>query len=143
MLCIIGNLGDCAGTRVAVAEEDRLGGPAATFRSTGVQNSGIGKSARLRPLTGYVWRRRAQIPALAAGSRRAAIITARSRLVGAYLNEVRYLAQLNLHMQSTKAGSVQARARDGQLVLRFPDRVTGWISHRWQLSYNDGRDAVA
>jgi hypothetical protein len=21
--------------------------------------------------------------------------------------------------------------------------VTGWISHRWQLSYNDGRDAVA
>lgn len=29
MLCIIGNLGDCAGTRVAVAEEDRLGGPAA------------------------------------------------------------------------------------------------------------------
>ena len=42
------------------------------------------------------------IPALAAGPRRDAIITARCRLVGAYLNEVRYLAQLNLHMQSTK-----------------------------------------
>ena len=83
------------------------------------------------------------IPALAASPRREAIITARSRLVGAYLNEVRYLAQLNLHMQLTKAGSVQARVRDGQLVLRFPDRVTGWISHRWQLSYNDDRDAVA
>jgi len=71
------------------------------------------------------------IPALAASPRREAIITARFRLVGAYLNEVRYLAQLNLHMQSTKAGSVQARVRDGQLVLRFPDRVAGWISHRW------------
>jgi hypothetical protein len=83
------------------------------------------------------------IPALAAGPRREATITARSRLVGSHLNEVRYLAGLNLHMQSTKAGSVQARVRDGQLVLRFPDRVAGWISHRWQLSYSQGRDAVA
>jgi hypothetical protein len=83
------------------------------------------------------------IPAPAAGPRREAIIVARSRLVGCYLNEVRYLAGLNLHMHSTKAGSVQARVRDGQLVLHFPDRVAGWISHRWQLSYSQGRDAVA
>jgi hypothetical protein len=76
------------------------------------------------------------IPALAAGPRRQAVIAARSRLVHAYLNEVRYLTGLSLHMQSTKAGSVQAQVRDCRLVLRFPDPVTSWVCHRWQLTYN-------
>jgi len=48
------------------------------------------------------------IPTLADGPRCQAIIAARSRLVRAYLNEVRDLTGLSLHMQSTKAGSVQA-----------------------------------
>jgi hypothetical protein len=74
------------------------------------------------------------IPALAPGPQRAAIIVARSRLIGSYLNEVPYLAGLNLHMQSMQAGSVQARVGDGQLVLRFPDRVAGWICNARALS---------
>ncbi len=83
------------------------------------------------------------IPALAVGPRRDAVIAARSRLLTSHLNEVRDLAVLNLHMQSTQAGTPRARVRSGQLVLLFPDRLTGWVSHRWQLTYVDGRDAVS
>jgi hypothetical protein len=63
------------------------------------------------------------IPALAAGPRRDAIITARSRLVGAYLNEVRYLAQLNLHMQSTKRAGPSTRWPTCAALSRSSDRL--------------------
>ena len=82
------------------------------------------------------------IPALADGPRRNAVIAARSRLLQSEFGEARHLAGLNLHMQSTqafKAGVI----RSGRVVLRFPDRVTVRISHRWELTYDDGRDAVA
>jgi hypothetical protein len=81
------------------------------------------------------------IPALADGARRDAVIRARSRLLTSHLEEVRLLAGFNLHMQSTSPGSPTARVRGKELVIRFPDRVTGPISHRWQLTYGEGRDA--
>lgn len=92
------------------------------------------------------WRRYPEqglIPALADGPRRQAVIDARSRLLTSHLHEVRELAVLNLHMQSRQGGTPRARVRAGRLVLPFPDRVTGWVSHRWQLTYEDGRDAVS
>jgi hypothetical protein len=83
------------------------------------------------------------IPALADGPRRDAVIAARSRLLNSHLKEVRDLAVLNLHMQRTQAGTPRARVSSGQLILPFPDRLTGWVSHRWQLTYADSRDAVS
>jgi hypothetical protein len=83
------------------------------------------------------------IPALAEGPRRDAVIAARARLCSAGVNEARYLAGLNLHMQSTQAGSKLGRMRSGRIVLPFPDQVTARVSHRHQLTYNENRDAVA
>jgi hypothetical protein len=83
------------------------------------------------------------IPALADGPRRLAVEAARSRLLTSHLNEVRLLSALNLHMQSTQAGSALARVRSGKLVMQFPDRVNGWVGHRSQLTYDTGRDAAS
>ena len=82
------------------------------------------------------------IPALADGPRRDAVIAARSRLLQGGVQEARYLAGLNLHMQSSQAGTKHGRIKDGEVILQFPDRVTAPIGHRWQLTYRDGRDAV-
>ncbi|WP_436495597.1 hypothetical protein [Actinokineospora sp. HUAS TT18] len=83
------------------------------------------------------------IPALADGPRRDAIIRARSSLLQGGIREVRYLAGLSIHMQSSQAGSKRSSVRSGAMVLPFPDHVDGPISHRWQLTYSDGRDAVS
>jgi hypothetical protein len=92
------------------------------------------------------WRRypdQGLIPALADGPRRDAVIRARDRLLSAGVNEARYLVGLNLHMQSIQAGSKGGRVRSGRIVLPFPDRVSTPVSHRWQLTYNDNRDAMS
>jgi hypothetical protein len=92
------------------------------------------------------WRRypdQGLIPALADGPRRDAVIDARARLLSAGVNEARFLAGLNLHMQTMQAGSKHGRVRSGRIILPFPDRVTAPVGHRWQLTYNDGRDAVS
>ena len=86
--------------------------------------------------------RQGLIPALADGPQRAAVVASRSNALNATFGECRFLANLNLHMQSTNAGSKSARVRQGQLVLAFPDRVTAPIGHRWQLTYHDDRDAL-
>jgi hypothetical protein len=83
------------------------------------------------------------IPALADGPRRDAVIRARGRLLSAGVDEARYLSGLNLHMQPIQAGSKSGRVRSGRVVLRFPDRVTASVTHRWQLTFNDNRDAVS
>lgn len=83
------------------------------------------------------------IPALADGPRRNAVIAARARLRFAGVNEARYLAGLNLHMQSTQAGSKLGRMRSGRIILPFPDQVTAPVSHRWQLTYDENRDVVS
>jgi hypothetical protein len=49
------------------------------------------------------------IPALADGPRRDSVIRARSRLLSSGVQEARYLAGLNLHMQSMQAGSKGGR----------------------------------
>jgi hypothetical protein len=46
-------------------------------------------------------------------------------------------------MQSMHAGSKAGRVRSGRVVLPFPDRVIERVSHRWQLTYRDNRDAVS
>jgi hypothetical protein len=92
------------------------------------------------------WRRypdQGLIPALADGPRRDAVIRARDRLLTAGVDEARYLSGLNLHMQPIQAGSKSGRIRSGRVVLPFPDRVTASVSHRWQLTFNDNRDAVS
>jgi hypothetical protein len=92
------------------------------------------------------WRRypdQGLIPALADGPRRNAVIRARVRLLAAGVDEARYLSGLNLHMQPIQAGSKSGRVRSGQVVLPFPDRATAPVSHRWQLTFNDNRDAVS
>jgi len=83
------------------------------------------------------------IPALAEGPRRDTVIRAKSRLKTACLDEARHLSNLSLHMHSMEAGSKSVRVVDGRLFLRFPDRVAEAVSHRWQLTFNDGRDAVS
>jgi hypothetical protein len=83
------------------------------------------------------------IPALAAGPRRDAVIAARARLCSAGVNEARYLAGLNLHMQSSQAGSKLGRMRSGRIILPFPDQVTVPVSHRRQLTYDENRDVVS
>ena len=83
------------------------------------------------------------IPALADGPRRDAVIDARARLRFAGVNEARYLAGLNLHMQSSQAGSKLGRMRSGRIVLPFPDQVTAPVRHRHQLTYNENRDVVS
>jgi len=83
------------------------------------------------------------IPALADGPRRDAVIAARARLRAGSLKEARYLSGLNLHMQSMQAGSKGARVRSGRVLLPFPDKVNEPISHRWQLTFNDDRDALS
>ena len=87
--------------------------------------------------------RQGLIPALADGPRRDAVQAARTRMLHSTFGETRFLANLNLHMQSTNAGSKGADVQDGRLLLAFPDRVTGQIGHRWQLTYDDRRDAVS
>jgi hypothetical protein len=82
------------------------------------------------------------IPALADGPRRKAVEAAQSRLLKSHLDEVRQLANLNLHMQPTQTGSRGASVRSGKLVLRFPDPVTGRISHRWELTFDAGREST-
>src|SRR5215211_3304438 len=83
------------------------------------------------------------IPALADGPRRDAVIRARDRLLSTGVREARYLSGLNLHMQSIQAGSKAGKVRSGHIVLPFPDRVSAPVSHRWQLTYNDDRDAMS
>ena len=83
------------------------------------------------------------IPALADGPRRDAVIDARARLRFAGVNEARYLAGLNLHVQSSQAGSKLGRMRSGRIVLPFPDQVTAPVRHRWQLTYDEDRDVVS
>jgi hypothetical protein len=46
-------------------------------------------------------------------------------------------------MQPIQAGSKSGRVRSGHVVLPFPDRVTASVTHRWQLTFNDNRDAVS
>lgn len=82
------------------------------------------------------------IPALADHPRRDAVIAARSRLLNAGLNEASLLSNLSLHMQSSQAGSKRGIIQAGDVVLPFPDRVTKPVSHRWELTYDDRRDAV-
>ncbi|GAB3914446.1 hypothetical protein ACFQ1S_00615 [Kibdelosporangium lantanae] len=83
------------------------------------------------------------IPALANGPRRDAVITARTHLLQGGVEEARYLSNLSLHMQSSRAGSKSRTVRSGTVVLPFPDRVTGSVAHRWELTYDDGRDAAS
>jgi hypothetical protein len=83
------------------------------------------------------------IPALANGPRRDAVIAARSRLLQGGAEEARYLSNLSLHMQSSQAGSKSGTVRSGNVVLPFPDRVTDSVAHRWELTYNQGRDAAS
>jgi hypothetical protein len=83
------------------------------------------------------------IPALADGPRRDAVIDARARLLSAGVNEARFLAGLNLHMQTMQAGSKHGRVRSGRIILPFPDQVMAPVGHRWQLTYDDNRDAVS
>jgi hypothetical protein len=33
--------------------------------------------------------------------------------------------------------------RSGHIVLPFPDRASAPVSHRWQLTYNNDRDAMS
>jgi len=80
------------------------------------------------------------IPALATGPRRDAIMAARSTLLNTEFGEALRLANLNLHLQSTQAGSKGARMRNGEVLLDFPDRVEQKVLHRWELTYEDGRD---
>ena len=83
------------------------------------------------------------IPAMAAGPRRDAVVAARSRLLTSGVREARYLAGLNLHMQSSHAGSKGGRIRDDRVVLVFPDRVSRPLSHRWELTHNMNRDGMS
>lgn len=70
------------------------------------------------------------------------MIAAQSKLRNTAFGEARCLVGLNLHMQSTQAGSKMAHVRRGDIILAFPDRVTGHIKHRSELTYADGRDAA-
>lgn len=81
------------------------------------------------------------IPALAEGSRRNEIIKARSELLSKGVSDARYLTGLSLHMQSMVGGTKNARVVGERLILPFPDPVQAPISHRWQLTYRQGRDA--
>jgi hypothetical protein len=83
------------------------------------------------------------IPALADGPRRDAVIEARTRLLSGGVDEAGHLAGLSLHMQSSQAGTKGGAVRSGKIILPFPDRVTSRVSHRWQLTYNEGRDAIS
>jgi len=83
------------------------------------------------------------IPALADGPRREAVIAARARLLTTGVKEARYLPGLNLHMQSIQAGSKGGRVRAGRVLLPFPDKVDGPITHRWQLTFKHDRDALS
>lgn len=83
------------------------------------------------------------VPALANGTRRDTIIDARARLFQGGVDEAHHLACLNLHMQSSQAGSKGGRMHSGQVILRFPDHVSARIDHRWQLTYTQGRDAMS
>ncbi|WP_410671957.1 hypothetical protein [Amycolatopsis sp. cmx-4-68] len=82
------------------------------------------------------------IPALAGGPRRDALVAARARLLQGGVEEATNLSNLSLHMQSSQTGSRIGRVRSGEIILPFPDRVTTRIGHRWQLTYDAGRDAV-
>jgi hypothetical protein len=96
-----------------------------------------------RPVDGKYFAKQGLIPAMADGPRRDAVINARDRLLHGGVGEARYLSNLSLHMQSSQAGSKRVRIRSGKVVLPFPDCVTRSVSHRWLLTYGDGRDAVS
>jgi hypothetical protein len=83
------------------------------------------------------------IPALADGPRRQVVINARARLLNDHsMKEAKSFANMSLHTHSTEPGTKgQAEVRGGQLVLRFPDRPTQPVSYRWQLTYNEDREA--
>jgi hypothetical protein len=81
------------------------------------------------------------IPALAPGSRRDAVVQARSRYLDDHGREARFLSGLNLHMQPSGDGYAQGLIRGGRLFLRFPDAVGGSIDHRSELTYDDHREA--
>ncbi len=98
---------------------------------------------RRSPLDGRRYPDQGLIPALADGLRREAVIAARTRLLVAGVKEARYLSGLNLHMQSIQAGSKGGRVRSGRVLLPFPDRVDKPVRHRWELTFNDGRDALS
>ena len=82
------------------------------------------------------------IPAMADGPRRDAVIDTGSRILAASITEARHLSNLSLHVQSSRAGSPRAEIRDGRMVVPFPDRVARPVNHRWQPTYNEGRDAA-
>jgi hypothetical protein len=46
-------------------------------------------------------------------------------------------------MQPIQAGSKIGKVRSGYVVLPFPDRVTTSVTHRWQVTFGDNRDAVS
>jgi hypothetical protein len=46
-------------------------------------------------------------------------------------------------MQSLEGGSKVGTVVDGRLAVRFPNKVRKRISHRWELTYDDGRDATS
>ena len=46
-------------------------------------------------------------------------------------------------MQSIQAGSKGGRVRSGHVLRRSPIKIDGPISHRWQLTFNDDRDALS
>ncbi|MFI5898446.1 hypothetical protein ACIA5D_51110 [Actinoplanes sp. NPDC051513] len=83
------------------------------------------------------------IPALAEGPRREAVVQARDRLRASCADEARFLSNLNLHQQSVEGGSKVATVVDGRLFLRFPDRVNAVVGHRYQLTFDEGRDAAS
>jgi len=95
----------------------------------------------LKKREGY--RNQGLVPALAEGQLRGAAVNARARLRQSAFGEARFLAGLNLHMQSSQSGTKLGLVREGRVVLRFPDRVTQAVSHRFQLTYRDGRDGEA
>ena len=83
------------------------------------------------------------IPAMADGARRDAVIDAKARLLAGPVGEARYLANLNLHMQSIKRGTPLCTLRSGRIMLPFPDGVTKRVDHSVELTYADDRDAVS
>ena len=66
------------------------------------------------------------IPGMAEGSRRDAVIQARSTLLSSAAGEARYLAGLDLHMQPYRAGSKGGRIRSGRVILEFPE-PSQWV----------------
>jgi hypothetical protein len=85
------------------------------------------------------------IPALSKGPRRSAVESARDRFLAPILKESHEVASLVLHRQNVEAGSRVARpgGPNGELKIRFPDKMTSRVNHRSQLTYAGGRDVVS